>query len=182
MIRILSFILLTSCGLRSDDELFKNPLKGDWNLDSIKCYKPDIRGQIAEDFPVPENDRIEMNFGAKSFSYSVASSSGTGCTLSSTGSYTIDFENTVTGLITYGNINGASSTNCEIQSTDNRGAGTYNVKVEFLSLRDEVSDLYWSKDSGNILIQTNSGFKGSPSTVDGFCASNCTCYNLFVPN
>lgn len=182
MLRILSFILLTSCGLRSDDELFKNPFKGDWNLQSIKCYKPDIRGQLAEDFPVDENDRIEMNFDAKSFDYNVAGTTNDGCSLSATGTYTIDFENTVTGLISYDNISGGSSSDCEIRSTDNNGAGTVNVKVQFLSLREEVSNLYWNKDAGNILIQSNSGFKGSPSTADGFCGGNCTCYNLFVPN
>ncbi len=182
MLRILSFILLTSCGLRSDEELFKNALKGEWNLESVKCYLPDIRGTLAEDFPVPENDRIEMNFGARSFTYSVSGTTGSGCTLSSTGGYDIEFENTVTGVVTYRNINGASSTTCEIRSTDNRGAGTFNVGVAFLSLRDEISDLYWKKDSGTLLIQANSGFKGSTSSGEGFCSENCTCYHLFVPN
>jgi hypothetical protein len=182
MLRILSFILLTSCGLRSDDELFKNPLKGSWKLKEVNCYDTDIRGTKRESFPINAIDSIEIDFSAKSFSYNVSGLTGDGCIHSATGSYTLDFENTVTGLVSYGSISGASGTACKVRSDEVIGGGTpFDIDVGFLSLNSEVTNLYWNKDKGDLLIQSNSGYKGTPRGND-YCGSSCTCYNVFESN
>lgn len=176
---LFSFYILLSCGLRTDEELFSNPISKNWKLESINCFDGDT---LKESYLVDDSDEVILNLSGRTFSYTVVENSGVGsaCITNAYGSYLLDFDSATLGTLDYSDVI-TSSGSCGIDTVDQRGSGTHEVAYGFITSDNLIKKVPWSVTGNKLTLRTSTSFKGS--SVSGlFCDSSCFCDQVYKTN
>ena len=164
-------VLVSSCGLRTDEEVFKNPFVGKWNVSKVECYYPSSRGDLKEAYPKAALDKIELNFTGRTFTYAVAEDSGV-CNTNASGNYDISFDTAIRGAVGLTSV--ITSSGCGITMTDVSGSGTRSVKLGLSAVDTATQNLTWFVEDDKLNLQVSTEFKGSDNVA--FCNSSCKCF------
>lgn len=171
-LRIVVFILFSSCGLRITNYVDDNVLIGSWKMDKIVCYSSGLT-TIIEQYELTSDMSAQVDFQRADFSYSLSSNT---CSTSATALYVTEFEGDRRDTLLLKDV--ISGQACSINLNDSGPNATGTVDVVFDLYAPNAKDLYWNIDTINevdvLSLQMFTTFQGSSSA--GGCGSKpCTC-------
>lgn len=162
----LILILLSSCGIRVDDENFDNIFPGTWEVNSVRCFRDGI---AVENYSTTQAGRIiRFVFENKSFTYTV---SDTGCSLNMTGLYSTVYSSATGGNASMFELQNA--TTCNITLSD-PGSGASNQSISFTLLEVLANSLEFNFSSNRMDLEFPTSFDGSPES--SLCSNVCQCF------
>jgi hypothetical protein len=165
-----------SCGVRNDDEAYKNLLIGNWIFSGMDCYKPDISGVKKEIYSVNSLHTNEILFTSRTFVYSVSEGGGA-CNTTANGNFLVEYLNSTEGTISYSSIT-TNSAQCAIEHVENTGAVKGSIEFGFSTTVSNSTNIKWSVIADELTLQVSTGYKGTSQAA--YCASQCTCFSRYT--